>query len=685
MSSSAEAPSAPKAVELKRALTAEDLQEARAGISTEWLLTNGVGGYSSSTVSGRLARRYHGVLVAALPAPLGRVVMVTAIGERVRLPDSRVEWLTSGDLAGERIDPGSLLTDFSLESGLPHWQYRFACGVLHKRVFLVYGQNTVLVLYTFEGEGPLRLGLRPFLSPRAHDAPVSMEVTHPQEAVLYPNGVELRFESPLPALQLKCSGVRTAFTAEPAYAPTVAYSMERDRGYEYEGALWSPGYFRANLANGDSTSLLMSTEGWSAASELGPEEIQRAEHERRAHLYSLAGSSADDPIQAELVLAADQFVVSPSWRTRDVARSRAGGVEARSVVAGYYWFTDWGRDTMISLEGLTLSTGRAPEARAILLNFAQHIRNGLIPNLFPEGEQSGLYHTADATLWMFHAVNRYVQVTNDQSILERLLPALQDCLRHHIAGTLFHIHMDPADGLLSQGEQGYQLTWMDAKVGDWVVTPRRGKAVEINALWHNALRLTSQWTEQLQGPEAAREYADLAQRACESFNERFWFADGNYLYDIVDGEAGDDPALRPNQVLAISLEYPILRRDRWTRVMDVVKEHLLTPVGLRSLAPAHPDFKTQYYGDLRSRDAAYHQGTVWAWLIGPYLDAWLKVHPEGRDEARTILSGLVAHLGDAGLGTLSEVFDAMPPYTPRGCIAQAWSVAEVLRLWTALK
>jgi predicted glycogen debranching enzyme len=336
---------------------------------------------------------------------------------------------------------------------------------------------------------------------------------------------------------------------------------------------------------------------------------------------------------------------------------------------------------MISLEGLTLATGRAPEARAILLNFAQHMRNGLIPNLFPEGEQSGLYHTADATLWMFHAVERYLRATGDVTLLERLLPALQDSIHHHTSGTLFHIRMDPADGLLTQGEEGYQLTWMDAKVGDWVVTPRRGKAVEINALWHNALRLTGDWTAQLHGEDAARTYRDLAARACESFNDRFWYAEGEYLYDIVDGASGDDPALRPNQVFAISLEHPVLRHDRWARVLDVVTEHLLTPVGLRSLAPTHADFKAQYYGDLRARDAAYHQGTVWAWLIGGYVDAWLKVYPERSGDVRAMLSGLVAHLGDAGLGTISEVFDALPPFTPRGCIAQAWSVAELLRLW----
>jgi predicted glycogen debranching enzyme len=399
----------------------------------------------------------------------------------------------------------------------------------------------------------------------------------------------------------------------------------------------------------------------------------------------MAGSAQDDPVEAELVLAADQFIVTPSWRTRDLARARAEGVEPRSVVAGYHWFTDWGRDTMIALEGLTLATGRAPEARAILLSFAQHMKQGLIPNLFPEGDHSGLYHTADATLWMFQAVHRYVTVTGDTGVLERLLPLLRESIEHHVRGTLFNIRVDPADGLLSQGQEGYQLTWMDAKVDDWVVTPRRGKAVEINALWYNALRLTEAWTAGLEGEAGARPYGDLAGRASESFNRRFWYAAGGHLYDLVDGEQGDDPALRPNQVFAIALEHPVLDPGRWAPVMEVVTEHLLTPVGLRSLAPDHPDFKAQYYGDLRSRDAAYHQGTVWGWLIGPYVDAWLKVYPDRQGEVRHLLDGQVAHLGEAGLGPVSEIFDAVPPFTPRGCIAQAWSVAELLRLWRRLK
>jgi predicted glycogen debranching enzyme len=384
-------------------------------------------------------------------------------------------------------------------------------------------------------------------------------------------------------------------------------------------------------------------------------------------------------VAAELVLTADQFIITPNGRIRDTARARAAGDEVRSIIAGYPWFTDWGRDTMISLEGLTLTTGRHVAAAYNLRTFAHYIRDGLIPNLFPEGENEGLYHTADATLWFFHAIDRYLEYTGDRTILRMALPKLLGIVDCHIRGARFGIQVDPKDGLLSQGADGYQLTWMDAKVGDWVVTPRRGKAVEINALWYNALRLLEQWLVEEDRSSAAPAIRDHADKAHTSFNERFWYADGSYLYDVIDGPSGDEPSLRPNQVLAISLKNPVLDENRWEAVIDITIHKLLTPVGLRSLAPGSPDYKAKYYGDLRSRDAAYHQGTVWAWLIGPFIDAFLKVHPDELDRAALFLDGFGPHLAEACMGSISEIFDAEAPFTPRGCISQAWSVAEVLR------
>jgi predicted glycogen debranching enzyme len=461
----------------------------------------------------------------------------------------------------------------------------------------------------------------------------------------------------------------------------VLYRVEESRGYESQGSLWSPGYFRADLDAGQDATLVASTESWDTVLALGPEEAWQAERQRRHRLVLSAHPSVQAGPGGELVLAADQFLITPAGRVEDAARARAAGDEVRTVIAGYHWFTDWGRDTMISLEGLALTTGRHVEAGYILRTFAHYVRDGLIPNMFPEGEREGLYHTADATLWFFHALDRYVTVSEDRETLRLLLPRLRDMVDHHLRGTRFGIGVDPADGLLRQGEEGYQLTWMDAKVGDWVVTPRRGKAVEINGLWYNALRLLEGWVREELGDEAARPLGRHADRAWRSFNQRFWYADGGYLYDVIDGANGTDPACRPNQLLSFSLAHPVLDPSRWRPVLETVARRLLTPVGLRSLAPGHPDYKAKYFGDLRARDAAYHQGTVWAWLIGPFIDAWLRVHPQDRTGARRFLNGFVGHLSDACIGSISEVFDAEEPFMPRGCIAQAWSVAELLRCW----
>ncbi len=433
------------------------------------------------------------------------------------------------------------------------------------------------------------------------------------------------------------------------------------------------------MALDQNVALVASVESWETISALSPADVMEAEAARRARLLGEAHVPADSPLARDLVFAADQFVILPVGRTADAARVQAAGDEARTVIAGYHWFTDWGRDTMISLEGLTLLTGRIVEAGYILRTFAHYVRNGLIPNLFPEGDKEGLYHTADATLWFFHALSRYLAYSGDRTALSQLLPRLKDIIEHHLRGTDFGIGVDPADGLLRQGAEGYQLTWMDAKVGDWVVTPRRGKAVEINALWYNALRLMERWVKGEEGEDAARPFGEHADRAERSFNERYWYGAGQYLYDVVDGPGGDDPSCRPNQIFSFSLEYPVLARDKWEPVLRVVRDRLLTPVGLRSLAPGHPDYRNRYDGDLRARDAAYHQGTVWAWLIGPFVDAWLRVYPNDRAGARELLCGFERHLGESCLGTISEVFDAESPHTPRGCVAQAWSVAEVLR------
>jgi len=671
----------------------------------EWLVSNGLGGYASGTVCGVPTRRYHGLLVAALPTPLGRMMMLDRLNERLGLPDGSFAPIGVEALVSRPIpDVSGRLTKFHLEAGLPVWRYEVGGVTLEKRLLLPHLQNTVYLTYRLiEGDGaggaslgperPVQLILRPLMHFRSHDAPVSLPHAAPYRFTAWADRYEISSGGDIPPLRVTLVGRDPAFTLDIAQTTQVSYLLEAQRGYESTGNLWSPGFFRVALTLDEPTTLIASVESWETLLALTPEEAHRAERGRRERLVSAArhvsrGDHGPDAsrgetahIEAELVLAADQFLIIPDGRVADAARAHAAGEEVRTVIAGYHWFTDWGRDTMISLEGLTLTTGRSAEAGYILRTFAHYVQDGLIPNMFPEGQKQGLYHAADATLWFFHAIDRYVETTDDRATLHALTLRLIDIVDHHLKGTQFGIGVDTRDGLLCQGAEGYQLTWMDAKVGDWVVTPRRGKAVEINALWYNALKLMEGWVGETRGDAAARPYAHHAEQARQSFNARFWYDEGGYLYDVVDGVNGDDPACRPNQLFAVSLRHQVLDPARWEAVVEVARKRLLTPVGLRSLAPGHPDFKARYFGDLRARDAAYHQGTVWAWLIGPFIDAWLKVHPNDRAGARRFLEGFVPHLSEGGLGTISEIFDAEPPYTPRGCIAQAWSVAEVLRCW----
>jgi predicted glycogen debranching enzyme len=592
-------------------------------VTREWLVANGLGGYASGTVPGAITRRYHGMLISALPAPLGRVVMLSHLAEQIRLADGRRFEINERERSGDAPDARGTghLKEFRLEAGLPVWRYEIEGLVVEKRLFLPHMQNTVVMLFELvSGPDRVELALRPLVNFRAQELPVSEPLGSPYEF----HAVDTRYQitlagSPLPPLRLRLVGADPTFTLKQLRIDSVLYPVEESRGYQAHGVLWSPGYFKLMLEAGTPAALVASTETFETMTVLPPSAALDAERMRRRRLIAQAVPEARTAVAAELVLAADQFIITPAGRTDEAARAHAYGDEVRTVIAGYHWFTDWGRDTMISLEGLTLATGRLPEAGYILRTFAHYVRHGLIPNMFPEGQKQGLYHTADATLWFFHAMSRYVQVSKDRLTLQQLFPTLKGIVEAHVRGTDFGIHVDPRDGLLTQGAPGYQLTWMDAKVDDWVVTPRRGKAVEINALWFNALSLMEQWAQELNDPAAA-EYGDRAAHAQRSFNERFWYERGGYLFDVVDP---DDSKCRPNQVFAISLPHPVLARERWLPVMQVVRERLLTPAGLRSLAPGDPEFKPKYFGDLRTRDAAYHQGTVWGWLVGPFVDAGL--------------------------------------------------------------
>jgi predicted glycogen debranching enzyme len=656
-------------------------------LNREWLVTNGLGGYASGTVSGAVTRKYHGILVSALPAPLGRVVMWNHVSEFLRFDDNEVVSLGAEERAGGQLDlhGAEYLREFRLEDGMPVWIYLVRDLVIEKRVLMPHLQNTVHVSYQIIGGGkPPRLELRPAFHFRHHEDAVDLPLAEPYKL----SAVNDRYEiasarRKFPPLRMRLCGRASGFTIAPSRIHQVVYRTEQARGYAHEGHLWSPGFFQVDLAEEKTATLIGSTEPWDIVDVLSPVEVLASERERRARLLEDAEPAGREGVAAELVFASDQFVITPAGRAEEAARAHAAGDEVRTVVAGYHWFTDWGRDTMISLEGLTLVTGRCLEAGYILRTFAHYVRDGLIPNMFPDRQKEGLYHTADATLWFFHALGRYLTKSRDRITLRLLLPILIDIVEHHLRGTRFNIHVDREDGLLIQGQEEYQLTWMDAKMGDWVVTPRRGKAVEINALWFNALKLLEGWLREIGNADAAQRYGEQARRARESFNRRFWFEEGGHLYDVVDVNGGNasDPACRPNQLFAISLDHPVLDEARWKSVVDVAERELLTPVGLRSLSPKHPDYKPLYGGDLRSRDGAYHQGTVWAWLIGPFTDAWLKVHPQDASAARKFLDRFPESMNENGVGTISEVFDAREPHTAGGCIAQAWSVAEVLRCW----
>ena len=667
---------------VRRVITSDalDADELKTGSNAEWLVSNGLGGYASGTVFGRMTRRYHGLLIAALPAPLGRIVMLSGLVQEIHFPDGHtVDLHPQREAKENRVSP-DFLTEFRLEMGLPVWRYQLGELVIEKRLHLPYRQNSVQVTYQLLAcSEDIEISLRPLIQFREHEAPVTSQPDSPYMLTVVDDTYEVSTAT-LPPLRMFLYG-KGEFLVHRTKIERVHYPSEEERGYEATGDLWTPGSFRIKCSMGHVVTLIASTESWETIRAMSPLDAWSAECERRDRLIASAQPKARSGFGAELALAADQFVAVPAGRLVDATRAYALGDEMRTVMAGYHWFTDWGRDTMISLEGLTLTTNRFLEASWILRNFANAIRDGLIPNLFPERSREGLYHTADATLWFFHAIERYLKATEDRWTLRLLLPKLLDIVDHHLRGTRFGIAVDPEDGLLRQGAEGYQLTWMDAKVGDWVVTPRRGKAVEINALWYNALRLLHQWLSEENFAEKAQEMNAHAEKALGSFNRRFWCAAEGYLYDVVDGPAGDDAVCRPNQLLAISLTHPILDPAKWKPVLQTVHRRLWTPVGLRSLALGHPDYKAKYFGDLRARDAAYHQGTVWAWLVGPLIDAWLKVYPEDRAGARELLHGFIPHLDQACIGSISEVFDAEPPFTPRGCISQAWSVAEVLRCW----
>lgn len=645
----------------------------------EWLITNGLGGYASGSLAGVCTRRYHGMFVPNLPRPRGRHVLVSRFDEEIDIAGQTVR-LGGSDRVDNALAPcnGTWLRDFHLDGNTACWTFACADLVLERRLVMPHLRNTACLRYELKSDTPARIRLRPWLPFRRQDAPLQ-HAGYGRFEVAVPEDGECRVglaDSELwLAMRLHSPGAR--FITEAEEEMDSFLWREDARGYDSHEVIASPGCWEWHAEPHAPCILVMTTD------ESHPQtDVERPFEEERTRIAGLverAGAGSDATL-ARLAVAADQFLILPGNRAEESAEASKQGHALRTVVAGYHWFLDWGRDTMISLEGLMLAIGRHAEARATLLTFSHYLRDGLLPNLFPEGSREGWYHTVDATLWYFHAIHRYVGITGDVGLVDELLPALRDVMRHHIQGTRFNIGVDPGDGLLRSGTPQNALTWMDAHMGDWIVTPRRGKPVEIQALWYNALCLMSQWDTQA----AAREdYAARAALARRSFNTRFWNPDANCLFDVVDSDNGDDARLRPNQLFAISLDHPVLDETRWAAVLHTVRTALLTPVGLRTLDENDRQYSRSYHGNLRSRDAAYHQGTVWPWLLGSYIDACLKSAGDA-DTAQDLLAAFPEHLQVAGLGSISEVFDGEWPHTAHGCIAQAWSVAEVLRCWKKL-
>ena len=644
----------------------------------EWLVTNGIGGFAGGTLANVLSRRYHGLLVAALQPPLGRTLLLAKLDETVEYDGIYPDSGRLTPLYLNRWEDGTVegnghhyLNRFHLEGTTPVWTYAIANGLLEKRIWMQPGANTTYIQYhLIRATGPMGLTIKALGNYRDYHSTTIINDWSPDvEDVDHGLRITL-FDGARPFYLFSD---RATFSPRSDWYEDFFLAVEEFRGQRdvTEDHLYLA-QLQVTLRPGERFAVVASTE---AAPNL---DSVLAYGDRQAHEAALlaragglgksgTGDGAGDALR-HLVLAADQFVVR---------RPTAADPNGQSIIAGYPWFSDWGRDTMIALPGLTLATGRPEVAASILRTYAQFVDQGMLPNRFPDAGETPEYNTVDATLWYFVALHEVVTATGDVALARELFPVLADIIDWHIRGTRYNIHMDEADALLYAGEEGVQLTWMDAKVDDWVVTPRTGKAVEINALWYNALCIMASLAEQL-GEEVGR-YAALAERVAAGF-ERFWNAPLGYCYDVLDAPAGPDGSLRPNQLLAVSLPHSPLSAERQRSIVDTCARHLLTPHGLRSLSPDDKAYIGRYAGDRRKRDGAYHQGTVWGWLIGPFVLAHRRVYGDVA-AARSYLLPLLQHLNDHGVGSISEIFEGDAPFAPRGCTAQAWSVAEVLRAW----
>ena len=645
----------------------ETCRDVDAALQREWLETNGLGGFASSTIIGLNTRRYHGLLVAATKPPVGRLVLLSKLEETLLIDGRRF------DLSANRY-PGVIhpqgfhyLKEFRLDP-FPVFTYDVEGIEFEKSVFMIHGENSSVIQYELRKNNRpdvpknLRLEIRPLIAFRDYHS-----TTHKNGAIspAVQERSALATVTPyqgLPDLHLAHNAIHLGKTGD--WYCNFEYDAERERGLDCSEELFNPFTLYFDLRLHRQASIIASTEQRDITQAV---EYRRAEITRRRK--ALVASPIEDGFAQSLAAASDQYLVSRG--------------DEKTVIAGYHWFGDWGRDTMIALPGLTLPTGKYDVARSVLRTFAKHVDRGMLPNRFPDAGETPEYNTVDAALWFFEAARAYLAYTHDlEFVRDELYPIFADIISWHTRGTRYGIKVD-SSGLLASGELGVQLTWMDAKVGDWVITPRRGKPVEIQALWYNALCIMEDLASRFGSEAAQKRYRHMAAVAQWSFNRLFWNEKLGCLYDVVNG-GPPDPSIRPNQIFAVSLPHGMLRQDRARRVVEKVEEHLLTPFGLRTLAPSDPLYRGHYTGGPKERDGAYHQGTVWPWLLGPFITAYIKVNgesEEARHQAQAWLSPLESHLTDAGLGHISEIFEGNAPHRPCGCIAQAWSVAEILRVY----
>lgn len=599
----------------------------------EWLETNGTGAFAMGTIAGVNTRRYHGLLVASLNPPVERYVMLARVEEEL-VQESGSTALGACQYPST-VSPRGFenLEQFEAEP-CATWRFCANGAGVEKQVYLVERRQAVVLRY--RADRPVRLRVRPFLAFRDYHSLTQANSSLNQSTAVSAGRVRVEPYHGLPPLDFHFAG---RFESDPHWYHNTEYLEEMERGLDFREDLFSPGVLTLDLVPGEWASVCASVDG----------------------------TQCGEPPRAKR----EAFVVQ-----------RADGKP--TIIAGYPWFTDWGRDTMISLPGLLIAPGRLEEARDIIDNFLAYLNNGLLPNRFPDAGHLPEYNTADATLWMFQAMRQWLKAGGDRTFLRDVFyPAARSVIEWHHRGTSYNIHVDPEDGLLVAGTPGTQLTWMDAKVGDWVVTPRHGKPVEINALWHSALRLMAEWGRAVDDDAHAEAYLEEADQVRASFRKAFWNESRQCLYDVL-GPDGPVDKIRPNQIFAVSLPHTLLDLEHQQAIVRVVQRELLTPVGLRTLEPSDSEYKGRYQGSAWDRDGAYHQGTVWPWLLGPFIDAYFKAFgltPETRAYCLGLVEKLEAGAAHGGCVTsIAEIYDGDEPRFPRGCPAQAWSVAEIARV-----